>query len=408
MFNSFSAALSAMKAHSAAVDVVGNNLANMNTNGFKASSIAFKDMVSASLSAKTEVGMGLSSPIMVRNFSQGAIQSSTGKLDAALQGNGFFVVKDGNGGIYYTRDGGFKVDSSGIVRTQTGEKVQQFSAGMLQDIRISSASANATPTSTIMMNANLNAVSEVGEQFSTPVEVVDSLGARHTVTVTYTKAGDNEWDYVMTIPAGELQTGADPELGTGTVTFNQDGTFASVEPDAGSVGSPVTGQTVTVEGFLNGAADLTLTWSLLDAQDTPTLTQFAQASSPSKTSQDGFAAAELVDFGLADGGAIVARYGNGQERTIATLAVAAVANPDTLVSASNNLYRATSETAEPVASISGVGGRGNVRAQALEGSTVDMAREFTNLIIYQRGYQANSRVITTADELSQETLNLKR
>ena len=121
MFNSFSSALSALKGHSAAIDVVGNNLANVNTTGFKASEVAFKDLVSESMSAKTEMGMGVSKPITVRTFTQGAIQSSSGKLDAAIQGNGFFVVKEGEATLY-TRDGGFEVDANGFVRTRTGEK----------------------------------------------------------------------------------------------------------------------------------------------------------------------------------------------------------------------------------------------------------------------------------------------
>ena len=164
----------------------------------------------------------------------------------------------------------------------------------------------------------------------------------------------------------------------------------------------------TIPTLADGAADLTVNWNLTDSAARPTLTQFAQTSSISKTVQDGLASSELVDVGLADGGAVVARYGNGQQQTIATLAIALVANPDTLTAAGNNMLRTTSESSQPVAGVAGAGGRGKVKAQALEASTVDIAREFTNLIVYQRGYQANSKVITTADELSQDTLNLKR
>ena len=420
MFNSFSAAVSAMKAHALAVDTVGNNLANVNTTGFKASGVAFKDLVSESMSARSESGMGVGQAMTVRSFAQGAIQSSSGKVDAAIQGNGFFTVKDEAGATLYTRDGGFQVDADGFLRTMTGEKVQQFKDGIVQDIRIPAGSASATPTSKVSISANLNAAAPIGSKFAAPIEVVDSLGARHTVSITYTKAADNQWDYEVTVPAADLKPAsggtAPGPIGTGTIDFNPDGTFKAltVSTPSGSGGgggssTPVTSAPFTITDFNNGAADLDLTWNLLDDSDAkPTLTQFAQASSINKTAQDGLASSELIDVGMVDGGTVMARFGNGQQKAVATLAISLVSNPDSLVGAGNNLFRATNETAQPVAGLSGIGGRGKVKAQALEGSTVDIAREFTNLIVYQRGYQANSRVITTADEMSQETLNMKR
>ncbi len=419
MFNSFSSALSAMKAHATAVDVVGNNLANVNTTGFKASDVAFKDLVSESLSARNEIGMGVSKPLTVRTFTQGAIQSSANKLDAAIQGNGFFVVKNGDAALY-TRDGGFEVDREGYVRTRTGEKVQQFKNGVLSEIRIPSGASAATPTKNISISANLNAGALVGDSFAAPVEVVDAQGSRHTVSVTYTKAADNQWTYSISIPITDFATppATPAPLATGTIDFNTDGTFKSLAqttPTAVPAPAPVAGVTApppkvdfAITGLKNGVSDLALSWNLGDSTNIPTLTQFAQPSSISRTTQDGFASSELVDVGLVDGGTVMARYSNGQQQAVALLAIALVPNPDTLTAAGNNLFRTTIETSQPLAGTANLGGRGGIKAQALEASTVDIAREFTNLIVYQRGYQASSRVITTADEMSQETLNLKR
>ena len=181
-------------------------------------------------------------------------------------------------------------------------------------------------------------------------------------------------------------------------------------PTATSLHRPQVAGTIdiAVPSLKNGATDLALKLNAYDANGAPTLTQVSAASSTSKTTQDGVRAGQIVDVGMADGGRVVARYDSGELRVIAQLGIALTSNPSSLADAGNNLFRASTDTAEPVMGISGEGGRGSVKAGSLEASTVDIAREFTNLIVYQRGYQANSRVITTADELSQETLNLKR
>jgi flagellar hook protein FlgE len=406
MFNSFSAALSALKAHSAAVDAVGNNLANVNTTGFKSSDVAFKDVVAESLSGHSETGMGVSRPTTIRNFSQGAIQSTSGALDSAMQGNGFFVVNDSSGQRLLTRDGSFTLDKAGYVVTLTGERVQQYAGGALSDIQIPTGTSAASPTTAVNLVANLNASAQVGDTFSTPIEAVDSLGTRHMLTFQFTKKADNSWDYDVKIPAADI--GA---AGPGPVSIFTTPPTTTIDFDAnGKMTAPAAPGTIslTVASLADKAADLSITWSLLDSAGQPTVSQFAEASSVSKTNADGYPAAEVVSVGMADGGKVIAKYGNGQEKSIATLAVALVANPSSLTSASNNNYKVTSDSAAPVFGTAETGGRGKVKAGALEASTVDIAREFTNLIVYQRGYQANSRVITTTDEISQETLNLKR
>jgi flagellar hook protein FlgE len=401
MFNSFSSALSALKAHSTAVDAVGHNLANVNTTGFKSTDVAFKDIVAQSISGG-ESGMGVGRPISVRNFGQGAIQSTSGILDAAIQGNGFFVVKDGKAEAF-TRDGSFQIDQEGYVVTLTGERVQQLENGTLSDIRLPSGATAAVVTQNMTISANLDATAAVGDTFSAPVEVVDSLGIRHKVTVTFTKTAANEWDYSATMPKEDVDPmpTTDPEIGSGSLTFGTDGKMTVPDPLP-------TPEQITIEDLAGGASDMTINWSLFDANKLPTLTQFGQASAVVETMQDGFASAQMISVGMADGGKIVASYANGQKTTIATLAIALIPNQNSLTAAGNNSFKLGFNSAEPSYGTAEGGGRGKVKAGALEASTVDIAREFTNLIVYQRGYQANSRVITTADEMSQETLNLKR
>jgi flagellar hook protein FlgE len=395
------------------VDTVGHNLANVNTSGFKGVDVAFKDLVAESVSGggRAETGMGVSRPLTVRNFSQGAVQTTSGPLDAAIQGNGFFVVRDGTGSRLLTRDGSFQLDSQGYVVTLTGERVQQYANGGLSDIQIPTGASGATATTTLGITANLNAGTAVGDSFSTPVEVVDSLGVTHVLTFKFTKAAPNEWNYDVFIPRSDLASppdGTDPLVSifgttppTDTIEFDENGRLTAPDATPGTID-------LNVDGLASSAANLRIKWNFFDATGAPTITQFAQASAPSKTVQDGYPSAEVVSVGMGDGGRIIARYGNGEEKEVATLAIALVANPSSLSAASNNNYRVSADNSKPTFGVAETGGRGKVKAQALEASTVDIAREFTNLIVYQRGYQANSRVITTADELSQETLNLKR
>jgi flagellar hook protein FlgE len=256
--------------------------------------------------------------------------------------------------------------------------------------------------------ANLDNKAAPGTAFSTPVEVVDSLGVQHVVTMRYTKVDATTWTVDALLPGTELGE-ADPALKSvfatplpadNTIEFDENGVLTT--PTA-----PGT-LTITAAGLASGARDLTMTYSFHDEKNAPLITHFSQTSAVSKSDQDGKPAAEIVAVGMADGGRVIARYGNGEQAEVGALAIASTVNPGSLSAAGNNMFRASVDTAAPTYGVAGTGGRGKVKAGALEGSTVDMAREFTNLIVFQRGYQANSRVITTSDEMSQEVLNLKR
>lgn len=414
MFTSFSTALSALAAHSTAVDVVGNNLANLNTPGFKASVVAFYDLVTQSLGAglgETQVGFGVARPNTIRQFTQGAIKSSTGELDVAIQGDGFLVVRDRSGAIQYTRGGSLQVDKSGNLLTSTGQRVLGWTQsggtlvtnGPVAEITVPVGSLRSpVATSNFSFDINLNAAATAGppaDTFSSSIEVFDSLGDSHVVTVNFTKnTTANVWDYSISIPDADVSSPVAPV--TGSITFDSSGKM--VDP-------PVAGPfpALAITGLANGAADLTLNWQLYEGQN-PRLTQYTQASAVAANQQDGSATAQLIRVGIGNGGVVLAQYSNGVQSPVGMLAMASIRNPESLLAVGNNSYQLSARSALPAIGEPGSGGRGNVTGGAIENSTVDIAREFTNLIVLQRGYQANARVITTVDEMSQETISLKR
>lgn len=414
MFTSFSTALSALGAHSTAIDVVGNNLANLNTPGFKASVVSFYDLVTQSLGAglgETQVGFGVARPLTLRQFSQGAIQTSSGPLDAAVQGDGFLVLRNAAGGTVYGRGGNLQVNKNGALLTATGERVQGWvgangnvdTNGPVGDITIPVGTLRpAKSTESFSFDMNLDAAATAGpppDTFAGSLEVYDSLGISHVVSVNFSKtANPGEWAYAVTIPDSDVLSPIAPV--TGTINFDTGGRL---------VNPPATGPfpVLAVTGLASGASDVNITWNLYDST-VPRLTQFAQTSAISAIGQDGNPSAQLIRVGLGDSGTVLAQYSNGQQVVVGQLAMASVRNPESLLSVGNNSYQLSARSALPAIGLPGTGGRGTIMGGAIENSTVDIAREFTNLIILQRGYQANSRVITTVDEISQETINLKR
>ena len=414
MFTSFSTALSALSAQSTGVDVVGNNLANINTPGFKASVVSFADLVTQSLGAglgETQVGFGVGRPTTIRQFSQGAIQSSSASLDVAIQGDGFLVVRDSEGGLLYTRGGNLQVDKDGNLLTSTQFPLQGWTAmngdlntnAPIADITIPVGTLRAPDASTeFSLDLNLNASATDGPPattFTAPIEVYDSLGGAHVASVAFTKtANAGEWEYSITIPDSDVTTPITPT--TGTIQFDSDGKLTS---PAATDAMP----TLSITGLANGASDMSLTWNLYDGTS-PRLTQYSEPSAISANAQDGSPAAQLVRVGIGDGGIILAQYSNGQQAVVGQLAMASVRNPESMIAVGNNNYQLSARSALPAVGLPNTGGRGTILGGAVENSTVDIAREFTNLIVLQRGYQANARVVNAVDEISQETLNLMR
>lgn len=420
MFTSFSTALSALDATSTAIDVVGNNLANLNTPGFKDSTTYFRDLVTESLGAglgETQVGFGTGTPITMRQFTQGAIQSSSGVLDAAISGDGFFVVDNAQGNQLYTRAGSFKVDLAGTLRTNTGEAVQGWttidsSTGKVDtNLAFSNISVPvggvkqpvATTSMTLDLNLNSAAVADATSDHSETIKVYDTLGTSHTLTVNFQKTGPNEWAYAVTIPGEDVSGGtagtpAEVSGASGTLTFGTNGQLTS--PDAAS---PIN---LAITGLADGASDISANWNLYTPAGVGRITQFGQPSAPEASSQNGSPASQLIRVGLANGGELLAQYSDGTQVVVGQVAMANIRNPESLIAVGNNNYQASALTASPAIGVPDTGGRGDIQGGSIESSTVDIAQEFTNLIVLQRGYQANSRVITTADTLSQETINL--
>jgi flagellar hook protein FlgE len=419
MFTSFSTALSALSATSTAIDVVGNNLANMNTPGFKTSEVDFSDLVTQSLGSglgTTQVGFGTALPVTVAQFTQGALETTNGLDDAAIQGSGFFVVNDPSSGIEYTRAGDFQVDKNGNLMTNSGQYVQGWTAinpttgqvdttGAIGNITIPEGTLQPPVASTTFndsMNLNSAANADSTSTFTTPVTVYDSLGNSHVLTLNFQKTGANQWSYDVTVPGSDVSggtAGTPYDTGaSGTLTFDSSGNL--IDPPAGS---PIS---VNLTGLTDGAADMNLSWNLYSSSGSPLITQFAQTSASSSNSQNGAPAAQLYQVSISNGGGIVAEYTNGNQVTVGQIALAGIENPATLVAVGNNNYQLSSATATPSVGLPNTGGRGQVVGGSIEQSTTDIATEFTNLIVYQRSYEANAHVVTTADQLSQDTINL--
>lgn len=403
--SSYSIALTGLLANTTALDVVGNNLSNMNTQGFKGDDVLFEDAFNTA-NQSLQVGAGVGSTITTTDFTQGAITSTGQPLDAAIQGNGFFVVQDAEGNTSYTRDGSFSLNAAGDLVTSSGDLVQGWTSvdGVLNPSgptsSISIPALSSTPpsaTANMTVTANLDASATTGTTFSTPLQVVDSLGNTQTLSINFTETAANTWSYTVTIPGEDVSggtAGTPSSLATGTLTFNASGQLTS--PAAGTPVSVKTSGTLT-----DGAAALNINWNLYDSSGNPQLTQFAEASAATGTTQDGVQPATATGVTLQNGGDLVASYSNGQQVTIAQLAVASIGNPDTLIAASNNNFTLGTDTLTPSVGTAGSGDRGTIVGQSLEGSNVDMATEFTNLIVYQRGYEAGSKIITTQTQMDQ-------
>ena len=411
MFPAYSVALSALQADSTAIDVVGNDLANLNTTGYKATDVQFEDLMAQSLGTgqnSAQLGVGVGPVGTAASYTQGTLTTTNGPTDAAIQGNGFFVVQNAQGETLYTRDGAFQVNASGSLITATGEAVQGWSAvngtvnpnGPVGNLTVpAGATVPATATTSMGLTVNLNSTTAPSASFSAPIQVIDSLGQSHTLSVNFTETSANNWNYTVTIPAADLQTGGTTTVAKGTLTFNPDGSLKSPASSA----SPVS---LSVKGLADGANDMTIAWNLYNSNGSSMITQYDQASGVGNTTQNGFAAGQIANFSLQNGGLLVANYSNGQQITVGQLALASIPNPDSLLSVGDNDLQASSTTGSITVGAANTGGLGQIVAGTLESSNVDIATEFTKLLTYERSYQAASRVITTNDQMLQGLVGL--
>jgi flagellar hook protein FlgE len=414
MLTSLYTGMSGVGANSQAINVIGNNLANLNTTGFKASRTNFSELLgSLSYAADgnpIQVGLGTVSAGVSPLFTQGSIQNTGRSTDVAISGSGFFVVSTGSNNAY-TRAGNFSFSGTGELINSDGYTVLGYMAtggiinanAPISPITIQ-GSRNLPPkaTTTLGITANLDSQAAVNSTFTTAVQVFDSLGLAHTVTFTFTKTGPTNWNWDTTIPSLDTTGGAtgNPPVNIGSGVFTFDG--------SGIMTAPTTNPTLSIVGLADGAKDSNITFEVLDTNGFPRFTGNSGASATSSVSQDGYASSTLRDVAIDGEGIIRGIYDNGQVNPLAQLALANFNNPEGLLKFTGSCFVTAASSGEPSIGTARTGGRGTVNGSSLELSNVDIAEQFTNLIVAQRGYQANSRVITTTDELYQEAINLKR
>jgi flagellar hook protein FlgE len=407
---SFSVPLSGLQASSSALQVIGNNLANLNTDGFKDQTLSFGDIFSQIQGTSgngdpIQMGSGVQISGTTSNLTNGSVSSTGSASNMALQGNGYFVVSQ-NGETSYTRDGDFSVNSSGQLTTSNGELVMGFPAvngtvstsGVLAPITVnSSGTVPAAATSTFNVDANLDSDSTVGTTYNTPVTVYDSLGTAQTLNIQYTNTAPNAWNYSVTLPGSATgSTAATTTLATGSMTFNSSGQLTSPSGSVTDINIPgySLGTTGVATGLADGAASMSLTWNLTNASGNPTITQQDTASAlNTQPTQNGFAAGSNT-------------YSNGQTLALGQVAVASFTNPQGLTQTGDGNEQATSGSGAAVVGQAGVGGEGTITGGSVEGSNVNLSTEFANMIVAQQSYDANAKVLTTLDQVDQSTIQM--
>jgi flagellar hook protein FlgE len=418
----FSTPLSGLSATSNALSVVANNLANLNTPGYKGQSASFRDQFYQSLGSSgsgdpMQVGGGVAIGSITTKFTNGNTSNTGVSTDVAISGSGFFVT-DSAGAAGYTRDGHFSINDEGYLITESGQLVMGYKAdanGVVSSAQTLSAlqmskgmTIPATPTGLVRLNMNLNADASAAQQ---DVTVYDSLGTAHVMTFKFTKdpSPARTWSYSISMPKGDFaeSPATDPVLQTGKLTFDTSGKLTTPSANISGIKLPTGAGAVT---FKDGAesAGFSFSWQLLDDNNNGLMTQTGSASGASSTYQNGYASGTLNDYVVNTNGTIEGKFSNGQTMTIGQLALATFANEQGLERTGGNGFSATLSSGAAVVGVPQSGGRGKVAGNNLELSNVDMATEFSNLIVTQRGYQANAKVITTFDEITQETINLKR
>jgi flagellar hook protein FlgE len=417
---SFSTSLSGLNANAQKLSVIGNNLANINTIAFKASTVDFSDLVSQSVGGSSsnpmQIGLGVTTGSIAPNFSQGGMANTGVPTNVAIQGAGFFVVGD-TVERSYTRAGDFSFDANGMLVTADGKPVQGFTAtdpltgqiittGQPGSIIVPPGVLRAPTTTTQFSTAsNLNVNAAVGDTFTASVQIYDSLGAPHVATMTYTNTGPGAWDYSLTVPGQDVSGGTlgTPQvIATGAVAFDSLGQLATVN------GSAAADVVVTAPSWANGAAATDFTWDLVNANNVGSLTGYQAPSQTSSVTQNGAAAGTIDGISINAAGQIVATFGAGKTVAVGQLCLANFNNPQGLMKLGGNAFGESAAAGSANIGVAGTGGRGSLIGSNLEQSNVDIAQEFTQMILAQRGYQANSKSITTLDEVLVDTLNLKR
>jgi flagellar hook protein FlgE len=397
----------ALGATDLSMSVIGNNIANTNTVGFKASQVDFADLFAAAQEG-LQPGQGVQLAGTHRLEQQGAIESTGAPLDLAVAGQGFFILKNGSGQSFYTRAGQFSVDAGGVVVNPDGLALQG-AAGNITFAGGLTLPGQATTAVNLAVNLDADAASPAGlfpagdaapgawfsaGNFSAGASMFDSAGGRHGMSFVFRKNGANSWDYRVVANRNEIDAAAPAsaglrEVGSGTLTFDSTGALTNVTGGIGAV--------TWVGGAANAAANLSFAGT----------TQFAVPSAVLSLGQDGVGSGTLTRVAIDAQGRITGEYSNGRSRNFGQVALANFPNSNGLDAIGDSLLTPSADSGNAVTGVPGQGGLGAVLSGALEMSNVDLAQEFVNMILTQRSFQINSRVITVADEMYTVAASLK-
>jgi len=423
--NGLFAGRSGLSSHGSAIAVVGDNISNASTIGYKSSRAEFADLLSGGQTAGKIIGSGSQLAGVSTAQNQGTLEFTGRPLDLAIDGNGFFVVADG-AQKFYTRAGNFKVDQSGYIINQDGYNVLGFpkgGSGALERININTVSQNNVSTRNVDIGGNVNAAAPVmggaipvapnagtgtgtavtytnlgdAAEFQTVVDVFDSLGAKHNVTVFFFRTGATAPQYTVNayVNSEDVDPGASPTAGFPRL-------LASTTMSFGSNGALTAGGTMNFTGPWNNGSD---TAQAIDVDFDP-FTMYSAPSNIQSINQDGQGVGSVTSISIQSNGDIAAILDNGTSSIIGKIGMATFSSPDGLVRLGKNLLQQTPASGEPIIGEPGAGKFGTISAGSIELSTVDIAGEFVKLITLQRGFQANSRIITTINQLLNEIIQL--
>jgi flagellar hook protein FlgE len=424
LLSSFNIGVSGLRASGDSMSVIGDNIANSGTTGFKKSRAEFQDLLSKSLKGidgGDQVGSGTKLAHIKQQFIQGNINRTDNITDLAVNGNGFFMAETGFG-TGFTRDGSFHFDKEGNLINGDGYKIKGFRAdeegkitNALAPIRLGNTIIPAEATSKVDMMMNLDSREQVKQfdalkpeetsSYQTSLTVYDNIGSPRLVNVYYNKVADNTWEFHALVDGKDAEGGVEGtqvEMGKGKVIFNAKGQLQDVTTD------------VSAFNFNKGAEpnqkiDFGFGEMLKNGGDPAKgSTQYGADSSISRHTADGLKAATLASLSFNDDGVLSAVYDNGETRDIAQIAIAKFENNEGLFKVGKNMFKESRKSGQGAAGKPGQDGRGSVLSKSLELSNVDIATEFIGLMQAQRNFQANTRTITTANEMLQEVLNIKR
>jgi flagellar hook protein FlgE len=400
-------AVSGLSTYGNALSVIGNNVANVGTVGYKSSRAAFADLVSASMAAGSggggQVGLGVFMNDVQTNFSQGSLSNTGNTLDLAIDGDGFFSLRDNSGVQSYSRAGQFEVNNIGQVVDASGRLLQGYQAsttgvitGAVGNITLTTTTVPPQASSTGTVQANLSAaatppavafsVSDATTyNFSTGMTIYDSLGAQHQLRMYFVKtATANTWNLYSQIDGGAATARTN-------LVFTSSGALSTGGAQTFSL--PITG----------GAAT-----PLSVAMDFSTMTQYGAASGLTNQTQNGYASGSFQKLSVDPTGQVLAQFSNGTTRVLAQIVLDRFTNPNGLIHAGDNAFNESTESGAPLTGAPTNNGLGRLVSGSIEQSNVDLGKEFVDMIITQRAFEANSKAISTSDEMLQVLVNLKR